>query len=88
MFEYLDLVHEAGPEKWRFDENKIMADTQFRFVQEGSSDDYVSELSSCMPFVSPSDILSENFLLTDWDPQLVQSVYQCVAWHLLWHTAH
>lgn len=74
IFQYLNLLREAGPQKWIFDEYSKLSEMQFRFKDKENPMSLVSNVVHQMLIYPLPDVLSANYLLTEWRPELIEDV--------------
>lgn len=73
-FNYIELIKLDGINKHYFDEQKTMLDLAFKFSEKSEPIHYVSSLASTMQEVTPSDILTANYLMKTFDPSRYQEI--------------
>lgn len=74
IFQYLNLLRESGPQKWIFDEYSKLSEMQFRFKDKENPMGLVSNVVHQMLIYPLSDVLSANYLLTEWKSELIEDV--------------
>ena len=74
FFAWVALIREQGIESWRYDERAQLNDIAFRFQEKQNPISYVSSLSSMMQRYPVVDLLQANYLMNDFDAQLVAEV--------------
>lgn len=57
IFQYISLLKEAPPQRWIFDEQKGMADVDFKFTQKAPASKFTSHISSVMQQPLPRELL-------------------------------
>lgn len=72
IFQYVNMLKHEGPQEWFHDENKNISEMQFQFKDKGSPLDYVYRLSSHMITYKLEDILTAEYLIREWRPDLIQ----------------
>lgn len=73
VFQYLSLLREAPPQKWIFDEQKGMADVDFKFKQKTPASRFTSRTSSVMQKPIPREwLLSGQSRLRTFDSEAIQ----------------
>jgi insulysin len=68
------LLKSKGPQKWIFDEYCRLNEMQFRFKDKENPLHLVSNIVHSMLVYPMNDVLSANYLLTEWRPELIQEV--------------
>ncbi len=76
VFEYIRMLEAAGPQRELFDEQGQLAALQFRFREDQQPINYVAGLSNDMHLLAPEDVLQGNFLMTEYDPGLIQQIIE------------
>lgn len=71
IFQYLKMLRNQEPQEWVFEELKAIGEMKFRFLEEGDSADYVTNLCIASFNVAPEHVLNASYLYTEWDPMLV-----------------
>ncbi|RYP69252.1 hypothetical protein DL771_006220 [Monosporascus sp. 5C6A] len=72
FFQYVSLLRESPPQEWIFEEQKGMADVNFKFKQKTPASRFTSKTSSVMQKPLPREwLLSGNSLLRKFDPSLI-----------------
>lgn len=69
FFAYIDLLREAGPQRWLYDEQAQLAALSFRFKEQGSPMRYVSQLASGMHHYPAVDALRGPFRMDRYDAE-------------------
>lgn len=78
IFQYLNLLKQEGPQKWIFDEYRKLNEMQFRFKDKENPLNLVSNVVHSMIVYPLADVLSANYLLTEWRPELIEEVLACL----------
>ncbi|EON98117.1 putative a-factor-processing enzyme protein [Phaeoacremonium minimum UCRPA7] len=79
FFQYVSLLRESPPQKWIFDEQKGMADVDFKFKQKTPPSRFTSRISSVMQKPLPREwLLSGHSRLRKFDPKLIQKAIDCL----------
>lgn len=76
IFQYLNLLREAKPQKWIFDEYSRLNEMQFRFKDKENPISFVSNVVHQMLIYPLPDVLSANYILTEWRPDLIEDVLE------------
>lgn len=72
FFQYVSLLRESPPQEWIFDEQKGMADVDFKFRQKTPASRFTSRTSSVMQKPLPREwLLSGHSRLRTFDPKLI-----------------
>lgn len=74
IFQYLNLLKREGPQKWIFDEYCRLNEMQFRFKDKENPLHLVSNVVHSMLVYPLPEVLSANYLLTEWRPELIEEV--------------
>ena len=74
FFSWVKLIREQGIERWRFEEQSQLSALQFRFQEKQNPVSYVSSLASMMQLYPVSDVLQANFVMNDFDQNLLSEV--------------
>lgn len=76
VFQYLNMLKKEGPQKWVQDENRDIAQMIFRFKDKESPRSYISSLVHSIQEYPMEDVLSANYMLTEWRPDLVEDSWK------------
>ena len=76
VFSYIEMLREAGPQRWVFDELAAVAEQRFRFAEDEEASEYVSRLAASLPLYAPEHALNGSYLHEEWRPELVRSQYE------------
>lgn len=71
VFGYLELLRQAGPQRWAWEEMADIAAMKFRFLEEEEVSQWVTGLSADMHHYAPEHILSGAYVYEGWDADLV-----------------
>lgn len=74
LFQYLHMLRRTGFQKWSWEENKVIADANFRFLEQTEPIDYVEEIAQYMHLFPPEHILSGSHVYYDLDAPVVDRV--------------
>ncbi|CAP68693.1 uncharacterized protein PODANS_7_6640 [Podospora anserina S mat+] len=78
VFEYIALLRETEPQQWIFDEQKGMADVNFRFMEKSRAYRFASSVSQRMQKPIPREHLVSGYSkLRRFDPKLIK---QALGW--------
>ncbi|KAI0128922.1 peptidase M16 inactive domain-containing protein [Xylariales sp. AK1849] len=79
FFQYVSLLRETPPQEWIFEEQKGMADVDFKFKQKTPASRFTSKISSVMQKPLPREwLLSGQSLLRKFDPKLIAKGVECL----------
>ncbi|POR34837.1 Putative zinc protease, partial [Tolypocladium paradoxum] len=79
FFQYVSLLREAPPQEWIFDEQKGMADVDFKFKQKTPASRFTSKTSSVMQKPLPREwLLSGQSRLRTFDAKLIENALSLV----------
>lgn len=81
VFAYIDMLrNESEPQKWAFDEQAMLNEISFRFLEKSKPSGYVTQLCSQMQKPYPREwLLSAPWLLKSWNPELVKAQLQTLT---------
>ncbi|XP_060867052.1 insulin-degrading enzyme isoform X2 [Metopolophium dirhodum] len=71
IFQYVNMLRREGPQEWFHDENSNISAMQFQFKDKGSPLDYVYRLSSHMITFELEHVLTAEYLIREWKPDLI-----------------
>ncbi|CAJ2509957.1 Uu.00g058570.m01.CDS01 [Anthostomella pinea] len=73
FFQYVSLLRQTPPQEWIFDEQKGMADVDFKFKQKTPASRFTSKISAVMQKPLPREwLLSGQSRLRKFDPALIK----------------
>jgi len=72
VFGYLQLLNQSGIELWRYQEQKVLAEQEFRFREQISPIHYVSNLAFSMPRYPAQDLLVAPYLMEHFNEALIR----------------
>lgn len=73
LFGYIDLLKATDPEKWRYDEQALSAELNFRFQEKSSATAFVYLTGPALGLYPPEDVLIAPYLMEEFDPTLIES---------------
>jgi len=73
LFAYIALIKETGIERWRYEEQSLVANLGFQFQEKGSAQGYVSSLSPQFRLYPSKEVLVANYLMQNFDASLIES---------------
>ena len=71
VFAYADMLREAGPRDWLYEEQSQLAELGFRYREHGRPVGYVTNLAASMHFFAPRDVLRGPYMMDDYDRDLL-----------------
>ena len=74
VFQYIREISDRGIAKWRFDEQQLINEIEFRFAEIDSSGDYVTVLADALHFYPSNEVLAALYLVQKYDPELIADV--------------
>lgn len=77
IFEYFSILHETPPQKWIFDEIKIMSEVDFKFKQKSAAWRTTSGLAEDMQEPIPRDRLLNGDCVRKFDAEIVK---EALSW--------
>ncbi|KAI0419931.1 peptidase M16 inactive domain-containing protein [Xylaria grammica] len=73
FFQYVSLLRQTSPQEWIFNEQKEMADVEFKFKQKTPASRFTSKISSVMQKPLPREwLLSGQSRLRKFDPAMIE----------------
>ncbi|KAK0722768.1 Metalloenzyme, LuxS/M16 peptidase-like protein [Lasiosphaeria miniovina] len=79
VFQYIALLREAGPKQWIFDEQKGMADVDFKFKQKSQASRFTSRVTNEMQQPLPREwLLSGLRVFRKYDAKLIKQALDCL----------
>jgi len=79
FFQYLSLLKESPPQEWIFEEQKGMADVDFKFKQKTPASRFTSKISAVMQTPLPREwLLSGNSRLRKFDSARIEEGLACL----------
>ncbi|ORY69720.1 peptidase M16 inactive domain-containing protein [Pseudomassariella vexata] len=79
FFQYVALLRETPPQEWIFEEQKGMADVDFKFKQKTPASRFTSKISSVMQKPLPREwLLSGQNRLRKFEPELIAKGVECL----------
>ncbi|KAI8809513.1 Metalloenzyme, LuxS/M16 peptidase-like protein [Cladochytrium replicatum] len=75
VFQYIEMMKEAGIQKWIFDETQALSVMHFRFSEKSNPASYVSRMASLMQRYDkapPKDVLSAGYVVEEYDPESIK----------------
>lgn len=79
IFQYVALLREAPPQEWIFEEQRGMADVDFKFKQKVPASRFTSRISSVMQKPIPREwLLSGQSRLRTFEPAKIEEALACI----------
>ncbi|KAE9367559.1 LuxS/MPP-like metallohydrolase [Stipitochalara longipes BDJ] len=79
FFQYVSLLKETPPQEWIFQEQKGLADVDFKFKQKTPASRFTSKISAVMQTPLPREwLLSGHSTLRKFDPVQIEAGLQCL----------
>lgn len=78
VFEYIALLLETEPQEWIFEEQKGLAEINFKFREKTQSYRFTSQLSSLMHKPLPRECLLSEYLLRKFNPAVIKEGLSCL----------
>lgn len=72
IFQYINMLKQEGPLKWVQDETADIKQMLFRFKDKESPSSYISHLVHNLQEYPVEDVLSANYLISEWRPDLIE----------------
>ncbi|KAI1128510.1 peptidase M16 inactive domain-containing protein [Nemania abortiva] len=73
FFQYVSLLRQTAPQEWIFNEQREMADVEFKFKQKSPASRFTSKISSVMQRPLPREwLLSGQSRLRKFDPGMIE----------------
>ncbi|RXG67447.1 Insulin-degrading enzyme [Armadillidium vulgare] len=79
IFQYIEFLREKGPQKWVFEECRDINAMTFRFKDKEVPQSYVSSVAEALHYYPLSEVLSGEYLLSEYDPKIITSVLDCLT---------
>ncbi|MEM0952955.1 MAG: insulinase family protein [Pseudomonadota bacterium] len=76
VFEYIRMLEAEGPSRRLYDEQSQLAALAFRFQESVAPSRYATMLSNAMQQFEPEDVLAGNYLMTQYQPDLIQDIVE------------
>ncbi len=71
-FEYLRLIRRQGLERWIFEEQRRLAEINFRFQEKSAAIRYVSRLADNLQRYPAQDVLRGPYAMDEYEPALIE----------------
>ena len=76
IFAYIELIQQQGVNEWRFNEQKIIAEIDYRFSEPSSSSGYVSTLADLLREYPTNNLLPILSLIDRYDAVLIRQLLE------------
>jgi len=73
LFGYINLLASQEPEAWRYQEQAVAAELNFRFQEASSATGFVYRTGPAFGIYPPEDVLVAPYLMEEFDPELIRS---------------
>lgn len=73
LFQALERIRREGVQSWLFREQGEISAQQFRYQEKSSPINYASTLSNQLQYFAPADVLYAPYMMTDFEPQLIET---------------
>jgi insulysin len=74
FFQYISLLKEAAPQEWIFEEQKGLAEVDFKFKQKSPASKFTSRISAVMQLPLPREwLISGHSRLRKFDPEAIEA---------------
>ena len=74
FFQYISLLKETAPQQWIFEEQKGLAEVDFKFKQKSPASKFTSKISAVMQLPLPREwLLSGHSRLRKFDPEAIEA---------------
>ncbi len=74
LFNQINLVKQQGIDQWRFDEQRKLSEIEFEFKEKNSAVHDATSLARQMHHYPIKDVLRAQYLLEDYDAQLLRQI--------------
>ena len=71
VFEMIDKLRRAGPQRWAWDEMATIANMKFTFQEEEDACEFASRVAGDMHIYASEHPLAGPFVHDQWKPELV-----------------
>ena len=72
VFEYIDMLRDSPIEEWRYQEQSMMNELEFRFISQGSTPATVNRFTQAHFAYEPEDLIRGPYLMTEFNPKLIE----------------
>ncbi len=73
FFQYISMLNDSAPQEWIFEENRVMAEVDFKFKQKSPASKFTSRTSAVMQLPLPRKwLLSGDSRLRKFEPELIK----------------
>lgn len=74
VFRQIQQIRYEGLERWRFEEQKLLAEMAFNFREQGNAISTVRNLASRLSDYPPAEVISSAYLIQRFDPDLIRKM--------------
>jgi len=74
IFQYLEMLRDAGPKAWIFEEYRDLSAIQFRFKDKERPQGYVCSLAGYLHDYPIEEVLSGGYLVSEWKPERITEI--------------
>jgi len=74
LFAHLEMLREAGPRDWLYEEQSQLAELSFRYREPADPVGYVVSLATGMHYYAPRDVLQGPYIMDDYDAQMLEEL--------------
>ncbi|KCV68489.1 hypothetical protein H696_04782 [Fonticula alba] len=79
IFDYVSLLQRSGPQAWIWDENKLLADMQFKFLEPQNPMSHAIATTSGMQIYQPEDVVAGPYIHKAYDPELITRALESLS---------
>lgn len=72
VFYVIEKIKREGIEGWRFEEQQLLANIAFQFRENGKAISMVSHLANNLHYYLPAEIISGDYLIKEFKPDLIK----------------
>ncbi|VVC24106.1 Peptidase M16, middle/third domain,Peptidase M16, C-terminal,Metalloenzyme, LuxS/M16 peptidase-like [Cinara cedri] len=74
IFQFVNMLKREGPQKLYYEENKNISTMHFQFKDQISPLEYIKNLTSTLVYYSLEDVLTANYIIREWKPDLIENL--------------
>ncbi|MDH3693622.1 MAG: insulinase family protein [Gammaproteobacteria bacterium] len=71
VFQQIELIRDKGVKEWLFNEQKVLADVSFQFIEESSAIGYARRLASLLQEYPAEEVLKAPYLYENFDADVI-----------------
>ncbi len=79
LFAYMDMLRQAGPQEWLYDEQAQLAELSFRFREDAEPMGYVSATATGMHYYAAEDTLRGPYLMNGYDESMLVELMAAIV---------